>query len=312
MSNLPSFIDPNVAGLHTEQRNPDTIGIDKQDSETIARWINREDHKVAGAVEKVLPEVGRAIDLLYERLNRGGRMIYVGAGTSARLAYMDAAECPPTYGTDYDMVSVLMAGGRECVFRAQEHMEDSEENAVADLKAIGLCEKDVVVAATASGRTPYCVAALHYAEEIGAGRIGIACNPGSAVGAAAEVAIEPDTGAEAIMGSTRMKAGTAQKMVMNMLSTGVMIRLGRTYDNLLVGLKADNSKIATRSVRRLAMVLGTEDLEYAHSCMEKAHGSERIALMMERYGISYERGAEIIEQTNGDLRKALQMAKGEA
>ena len=309
MSKLPENLDPRVAGLHTEQRNMDTIGIDKQDSETIARWINREDHKVAAAVEKVAPEMGRAIDLLYERLDRGGRMIYVGAGTSARLAYMDAAECPPTYGCPYEMVTVLMAGGRECVFRAQEHMEDNQENAVADLKAIGLNEKDVVVAATASGRTPYCVAALNYAKEVGAGRIGIACNPGSEVGAAAEVAIEPDTGAEAIMGSTRMKAGTAQKMVMNTLSTGVMIRLGRTYDNLLLGVRADNSKIATRSVRRFAMAIGTDDLEYASRKMKEAHGSDRIALMMEKYGITYERGLEIVNATGGDLRAALKMAQ---
>ena len=310
MSFSYSPIDPSVAGLHTEQRNRDTIGIDKQDSETIARWINREDKKVAYCVEAVLPQVGKAIDLLYERMKDGGRMIYVGAGTSARLAYMDAAECPPTYGSDYDAVSVLMAGGRECVFRAQEHMEDVEENAVADLTEMHLGPQDIVVAATASGRTPYCVAALKYAKEVGAGRIAIACNPGSEVGLNAEVAIEPDTGAEAVMGSTRMKAGTAQKMVMNMLTTGVMIRLGRTYDNLLLNGDLNNSKVSTRRVRVLAEALGISDLDYSRQLMEKARGNARIAFFMEKYGVSYEHAAELYAK-DFELRKALEILEEE-
>jgi len=303
-------LDPSVAGLLIEQRNRDTIGIDQQDSETIARWINREDKKVAYCVEEVLPQVGKAIDLLYERMKDGGRMIYVGAGTSARLGYMDAAECPPTYGVDHDTVIVLMAGGRECVFRAQEQMEDVEENAVKDLKAVQLGPQDTVVAATASGRTPYCMAALRYAAEVGAGRIAIACNPGSEVGRNAEVAIEPDTGAEVVMGSTRMKAGTAQKMVMNMLSTGVMIRLGRTYDNLLLGGKRNNSKVTTRRVRVLAEAIGNPDLDYSRGLMEKARGNSRIAFFMEKYGVTYERAAEVYDQ-NLEIKKALQILEEE-
>ena len=310
--NSNSFIvDNNVSRLNTEQRNMDTVGIDKQDSETIVRWINREDKKVAYCVEKAVGQIAKAIDLLYERMKDGGRMVYVGAGTSARLAIMDAAECPPTYRTDYDTVITVMAGGRECVFRAQEQMEDEEEKACKDLKEINLGPLDTVVAATASGRTPYCMAALQYAESVGAGRVSIACNINSEVGKKAEVAIEVDTGAEVIMGSTRMKAGTAQKFVMNMLSTGVMIRLGRTYDNLLLGYEANNSKISDRNIRIYAEAIGNPDLNHAKEQLEKAQGNLRIAFFMEVYGISYERGRELVEQTGGNLKKALSILEEE-
>ncbi|MBE6696060.1 MAG: N-acetylmuramic acid 6-phosphate etherase [Ruminococcaceae bacterium] len=305
-----SIIDKSVAYLHTEQRNIDTIGIDKQDTETIVRWINREDKKVAYCVEKAIPQISNAIDLLYERMKDGGRLVYAGAGTSARIAYMDAAECPPTYKTDYETVITVMAGGRDCVFRANEHLEDEAESARKDLRDVKLCEKDTVVAATASGRTPYCVAALKYAEEVGAGRISIACNPDSEVGKNADVAIEIDTGAEAIMGSTRMKAGTAQKFVMNMLSTGVMIRLGHTYDNLLLGYEASNSKVSDRHIRMYAEAVGNPDLSHAKEQLEKAHGNMRIAFFMEMYGVNYEKGREVIEQTGGNIKKALSILEG--
>ena len=311
MENAKLPIDNSVACLHTEQRNMDTIGIDKQDTETIVRWINREDKKVAYCVEKVIPQIAKAIDLLYERMKDGGRLIYVGAGTSARLAFMDAAECPPTYRTDYETVITVMAGGRECVFRAQEHMEDVEENARKDLQEVSLGPLDTVVAATASGRTPYCVAALKYAKEVGAGRVSIACNPDSEVGKHAEAPIDVDTGAEVIMGSTRMKGGTAQKFVMNMLTTGVMIRLGRTYDNLLLGYEADNSKIVTRYIREYAEAIGNPDLNHAKEQIDKAHGNVRIAFFMEKYGATYERGRELVEQTGGDLKKALRILEEE-
>ena len=303
--------DRNVARLHTEQRNRDTIGIDKQDTETIVRWINREDKKVAYCVEEAVPQIAKAIDLLYERMKDGGRMIYVGAGTSARIGFMDAAECPPTYLNDYETVITIMAGGRDCVFRAQEQKEDEQEMARNDLKAINLGPLDTIIAATASGRTPYCVAALKYAKEVGAGRVSIACNPDSEVGRNAEAPIEIDTGAEAIMGSTRMKAGTAQKFVMNMLSTGVMIRLGRTYDNLLLGYESKNSKIDDRKLRVYAEAVGNPDLEHAKNQIEKAHGNVRIAFFMEMYGITYERGLEVVEETKGNLKRALEILEAE-
>lgn len=310
MKNSESIIDKSVSCLHTEQRNMDTVGIDKQDTETIVRWINREDKKVAYCVEEDIPQIAKAIDLLYERMKDGGRLVYAGAGTSARIAFMDAAECPPTYKTDHNTVITVMAGGRDCVFLAKEHMEDEENSARKDLGDIELSPKDTVVAATASGRTPYCVAALKYAEEVGAGRISIACNPNSEVGKHADVAIEIDTGAEVIMGSTRMKAGTAQKFVMNMLSTGVMIRLGRTYDNLLLGYEASNSKISDRHIRMYAEAIGNPDLCHAKEQLEKAHGNMRIAFFMEMYGVSYERGREIIEQTGGNIKKSLSILEG--
>ncbi len=311
MESAKYIMDRGVALLHTEQRNRDTIGIDKQDTETIVRWINREDKKVAYCVEEAIPAIAKAIDLLEARMKDGGRLIYAGAGTSARIAIMDAAECPPTYRTAPGTVTTVMAGGRECVFRAREQMEDEEECARTDLSELCLGPKDTVVAATASGRTPYCVAALKYAAEVGAGRISIACNPNSLVGKHAEVAIEIDTGAEVIMGSTRMKAGTAQKFVMNMLSTGVMIRLGYTYDNLLLGYEPQNSKIVDRHVRMYAEAIGNPDLDHAAKQLAMARGNVRIAFFMETFGISYERGRALIEETNGNIKRALAILEAE-
>lgn len=306
------LLDDSVSSLHTEQRNPDTVQIADVSTLEMVTMINREDQKVAQRVHDVLPAVARAIDYIFPRMKKGGRMVYCAAGTSGRLGVMDAAECPPTYGVAYDKVTTLMAGGNECVFKANELLEDSAENAEKDLINFGLTPLDTVVAAAASGRTPYGIGALKYADKIGAGKVCIACNPNSEMGKYSDVAIEVDTGAECIMGSTRMKAGTAQKLVMNMLSTGLMIKLGRTYGNLLIKRihnKKQNSKIANRRVRLYAEAIGTNDIAYALESLKRAEGCSLCGVLMEKTGISLKEAQEICERSDNCFAYAMEQAK---
>ena len=284
----------NVTYLHTEQRNPDTVGITGLSTLDMLTRFNDEDRKVADAVRAALPQVARAVDLIAGRMKRGGRLVYVGAGTSGRLGYMDAAECAPTYGMPYDSVACVMAGGHEAVFRPHESLEDLPGQAEEDLAAFGLTDKDTVVAAAASGRTPYCVGALDYAQRIGAGAVSIACNPGAVMSGHAQVAIEVDTGAEAIMGSTRMKAGTAQKLVMNMLSTGVMVKLGRTRDNLMVCMRANNEKVGNRALRLFAEATGEKDREVARQTLAGAQGQLDTAIIMHETGCDAQAAREAL------------------
>ena len=294
----------NVTYLHTEQRNPDTVGIADASTLDMLTLFNDEDRKVADAVRAALPKVAEAVDLIAGRMQRGGRLIYVGAGTSGRLGYMDAAECAPTYGMPYDSVACVMAGGHEAVFRPHESLEDLPGQAEEDLAAFGLTDKDTVVAAAASGRTPYCVGALDYAQRIGAGAVSIACNPGAVMSGHAQVAIEVDTGAEAIMGSTRMKAGTAQKMVMNMLSTGVMVKLGRTCDNLMICMRANNEKVSNRAVRLFNEATGCTGQEPATGLLRQASGRVDIAVLMYKTGATLEQ-AERAAAAHTDFRQML-------
>jgi len=266
---------------------------------------------VARRVADVLPAVAKAIDYIYPRMRQGGRMIYCAAGTSGRLGFMDAAECPPTYGVAMDRVTCLMAGGRDCVFKADEMLEDNDSDAGRDLAAFGLAPLDTVVAAAASGRTPYAIGALKYADEVGAGKVCIACNPDSEMGRYADVAIEVDTGAECVMGSTRMKAGTAQKFVMNMLSTCLMIKLGYSCGNLLVPRRhnrGNNSKIADRRVRAYAEAIGTNDIARALESLEKAEGCSLCGTLMEKTGISLEKAREICDRSNNNFVSAMRQA----
>lgn len=291
--------------LHTEQRNPATIGIDRLATLEMLETINREDQSVALAVQKALPQVAQAVDAIAQRMRRGGRMVYMGAGTSGRIGIMDAAECGPTYGVD--SISCLMAGGHEAVFHAQEAAEDSEEMGAKDLQIFGLRPEDCVVAAAASGRTPYCIGGLEYARSIGALAVSLACNPNAAMSSHADIAIEVDTGAEVVMGSTRMKAGTAQKMVMNMLSTGVMIRCGRTCDNLMVYMAAKNGKLNNRIVRLFSEAVGCEDTAYAQQRMAQAQGNLAAAVLMEKTGVDLDRAQQALAQTQ-DFARALEIA----
>ncbi len=300
-----------IARLHTEQRNMDSIGIDQQSTEVMLRWINREDKKVAYCVEDAIPQITKAVDLLYERMKEGGRIVYVGAGTSARFGFLDAAECPPTYFVSHEKVICLMAGGRECMFRASENREDNACDAERDLIEANLSSVDTVVAVAASGRTPYCIGALKYAEKIGAGRISVSCNPQAELTKYAEVGIEVDTGAEVIMGSTRMKAGAAQKFVLNMMSTAVMIKLGRTYDNLLLDYTPKNTKEVNRIVREFIEVTGNPDVEHAKEQLEKAHSNMRAAFFMEKFGVTYEQAMEADERADRNVKKAIEIIQKE-
>ena len=242
----------NLETLATEQRNSHSQHIDSVSTEDMLRIINDEDHKVADAVGAIIPDIAKAVDTIADRLRHGGRLFYMGSGTSGRLGILDAVECPPTYSTDPERIQGLIAGGYEAIFRAKEGAEDSPELGRQDLIAKNLTDDDVVVGLSASGRTPYVVGGLTYAASVGAATIAIDCSPHSAIGACADIDLCAVVGPEVVTGSTRMKAGTAQKMIANMLSTGAMIRLGKVYGNLMVDVKSSNQKLEERA-RRIVM-----------------------------------------------------------
>ena len=241
--------------LATEKINPATRHIDTMTTLEMVTVINSEDARVAPAVGRELPAIAKAIDIITERLKEDGRLFYAGAGTSGRLGVLDASECPPTFGTEPELVQGLIAGGKEAMFVAQEGAEDDRQLAADDLTAAGLTARDVVVSLAASGRTPYSIGAIRSARLTGAYSIAIVCSPDSPMSREAELTICPLPGPEVITGSTRLKAGTAQKLVLNMLSTGVMIKLGKVYGNLMVDVQATNKKLAERS-RRIVMEIG--------------------------------------------------------
>ncbi|GHU59165.1 N-acetylmuramic acid 6-phosphate etherase [Spirochaetia bacterium] len=296
--------ETHISGLPTEQRNPKSQGITSMTPIEILQKINEFDGTVAGAVREVLPEVDRAVELVVERMRRGGRLIYAGAGTSGRLGYMDAAECSPTYGVSN--VLCIMAGGRDAVFTPRETLEDEKESAARDLKSVELKSQDIVFAAAASGRTPYCIGALEYAREVGAGRVSLSCNQHAAMSSYAEVAIEVNTGPEFIMGSTRMKAGTAQKMVMNMISTTAMIQLGHTYDNLMIKLRCSNQKGKNRAVRLVCEAIGRHDPQYARQILDEANGDVCVATLMELSGANRETVNESLVRHGNSFKETLE------
>lgn len=263
----------------TEQENPKTVEIDKASTLDAARLISDEDKSVAFAVEKVLPEIAKAIDAVVARLQNGGRLFYIGTGTSGRLGVLDASEIPPTYGVSYDLVQGIIAGGYDALYKASEASEDNDRAGVDDLKAKGVTEKDAVIGIAASGRTPYTIGAVEYARELGCFTACIVCNPDSAITNAAEVAIVPVVGPEAITGSTRMKAGTAQKMVLNIISTIAMIRLGYVKGNRMTNLKSSNEKLKDRSLRILIAETGLDEA-VAMDLLKEAKGDLRVALVM--------------------------------
>ena len=265
----------------TETDNPNTSEIDRVSTLDAVRLINNEDKLVASAVEKVLPEVAAAIDNIVERLQDGGRLFYIGTGTSGRLAVLDASEIPPTYGVSYELVQGVIAGGYDALHKATESSEDNKTQGAKDLKARGLTSKDAVVGIAASGRTPYTIGAVKYARELGCFTACIVCNPESKLTETAEVAIVPIVGPEAITGSTRMKAGTAQKLVLNMISTVAMIRLGYVTGNRMTNMKASNEKLHDRAVRILMDEAHMDEAEAA-TLMEAAGGDLRVALVIQK------------------------------
>jgi N-acetylmuramic acid 6-phosphate etherase len=288
----------------TEQRNQASKNLDHMSSIEILRLMNREDCKVAPAVARELPAIARAVDAIVPRMEAGGRLIYVGAGTSGRLGVLDASECPPTFGTPPEDVFALIAGGKKAITKPVEGAEDDKGSARRDLEKSGVTEDDSVVGLAASGTTPYVLAAVAFARQQGALTIAVTANRKSPLAKAAEIAITPDVGPEILTGSTRLKAGTAQKMVLNMLSTGTMVRLGHAYENLMIDLTKTNQKLRDRAKRILVEATGKSVSEAEHALRQSKHNL-RVALIMLKRGVSADKARAALESAGGDLRRAL-------
>lgn len=293
-----------MTNLTTEQANPESAKIDQMTSFEVVSVINGEDAKVAAAVRRALPEIADAVDVIAAAIAGGGRLFYLGAGTSGRLGILDAVECVPTFSVAPDLVQGLIAGGELAVTRSIEGAEDQPELARRDLVERGLTAADVVCGIAASGRTPYVIGGLQYAKSLGAKTIAIACNMDSPIGALAEISIGVDVGPEVIAGSTRMKAGTAQKMILNMLSSGAMIRLGKVYGNLMVDVKVSNQKLAERACR-LVMRLTGKDEEHARELLLRANNEVKAAVVMARLGVEYVEASGMLTSADGKLRAVI-------
>jgi len=290
--------------LTTESINPDSQQIDQLPAEEIVRLIQAEDAKVAAAVGAVTREIAQAVERIATALRAGGRLVYLGAGTSGRLGVLDASECPPTFRTDPRQVVGLIAGGPTALTRAIEGAEDDPEAAVSDLQAIDFSSGDVLVGIATSGRTPYVIGGLQYARTLEATTIGVVCNSPSEIDRWVEILIAPIVGPEVISGSTRMKAGTATKMVLNMLTTGAMIRLGKTYGNLMVDLKATNSKLIIRSRRIVSHLTGLDEAA-SGEVLERADGEVKTAVVMHHRQVSAEQARRLLQEHQGHLRQVI-------
>jgi N-acetylmuramic acid 6-phosphate etherase len=288
----------------TELRNPASRGLDRMSTEAVLRVINREDQKVAIAVGREIPSIAKAVDAIVAGIRKGGRLIYVGAGTSGRLAILDASECPPTYGVSRQLVQGLIAGGRKAVTGAVEGAEDSVANGVRDLKAKKILREDIVVGIAASGTTPYVLGALEFARKRGATTVAVTANRKSPLAKHARIVIAVEVGPEVVTGSTRMKAGTSQKLVLNMLSTASMVRLGHVYDNLMIDLTLTNEKLLQRGVRVLMEASGAESPAAAHALRQSGH-DVRVALTMLKTGTNAKAARTRLRLANGNLRQAL-------
>lgn len=295
----------NLNTLLTEKRNPYTLNIDKVSTLEMCMLLNEEDKRASMAVHKALPQIAQAVDAITQRLQEGGRLFYIGAGTSGRLGILDAVECPPTFSTDPEMVQGLIAGGYKAIFKAQEGAEDSLTLAREDLQAKKLTAKDCVVGIAASGRTPYVFGGLRYANMQKALTVSISCSPDSPIGEEAQIAIYALTGPEAITGSTRLKAGTAQKMILNMLSTCTMVKLGKVYSNLMVDVKSSNQKLAERARHIVIEATNCTRLQ-AVEALKQTDGKVKPAILMVLTGLSYDKVNQLLEKNNGFIAKALE------
>lgn len=284
----------------TEQRNPNSRGIDRRSTLEIVQLMNDEDAGVAGAVRQALPAVAQAVDVIVERLRGGGRLFYVGAGTSGRLGILDAVECVPTFSTAPELVQGVIAGGEAAVTRSIEGAEDSAQDGQRDLMTRGLTAQDAVVGIAASGRTPYVVGALLYARQMGAATIGVSCNAPAPVLAAAEIGIAALVGPEILTGSTRLKAGTAQKLILNMLSTATMIKLGKVYNNLMVDVKVSNHKLADRARRIICEITGVST-EEAAALLDQTGQAVKPAIVMALLGVDFQEASARLEAAQGRL-----------
>ncbi|MCP3030854.1 N-acetylmuramic acid 6-phosphate etherase [Halobacillus sp. A1] len=293
-----------LSNLTTEQRNKNSLNLDKMSILEALHTMNKEDKKVAEAVESVLPKVETSIEKMYVSLSRGGRLFYVGAGTSGRLGVIDASECPPTFMTPPHMVQALMAGGEDAFFSAVEGSEDNEEQGAEDLKKKQLTAADVVVGITASGRTPYPIGALKYARSVGAYTVSLSCNERSEISQFADCDIEVVVGPEVLTGSTRLKAATAHKMVLNMMSTTTMIKLGKVHENLMVDVHASNYKLIERA-KKTIMEITKVTYEEAEEVLKKTNHKVKPAVVMIDTGATYNEAEEAIKQSNGYVREAI-------
>ncbi len=295
--------------LTTEQRNAASMDIDSKNTIEVLRIINNEDKKVAFAVEQELPYIAQAVDIVVDAFKRGGRLFYAGAGTSGRIGVQDAAECPPTYGTDPGMIQGMLAGGRPAIFKAQEGAEDKEENGANDVAAHGINSKDVLCGIAASRRTPYVVGAVKKARELGAKTIFVTTNPRSQFDIEVDVAICPEVGPEVIMGSTRMKSGTAQKLVLNMITTTAMIKLGKVYENMMVDLQMTNKKLEERS-KRIVMTITGVDYKTAEQILNEADGHVKTAVVMIRANVNTREARKRLDKADGFVRRAIEGSFG--
>ena len=294
-----------LKNLATEQSNAKTKNIDDATTLELVQIMNDEDHKVADAIHKILPQVAAAIDVTASHLHRGGRLFYVGCGTSGRLGILDAAECPPTFSTSPELVQGLLAGGEKAMFRAQEDVEDNPEQGAKDLAARSVTNRDVVVGLSASGRAPYVVGALTYArQKVGAATIAICCTENAAISRQADINLCALVGPEVITGSTRMKAGTAEKMLLNMLSTGAMVKLGKVYGNLMVDVKCANEKLQERAVQIVMAVAGCKR-DKAVQALTAAQGNAKEACLVAVLNITPEAARQRLAVAGGFLGKAL-------
>ena len=288
----------------TEESNPKAKDIDRRSTIEIVRLINEEDKTVAEAVSLVLDSITAGVDMIAERLESGGRLIYIGAGTSGRLGVLDASECGPTFGVSGELVRGVIAGGYNALHQPVEAAEDDPKQGARDLESFGISPRDAVVAISASGDTAYTVGALEFAKQIGAATVAVSCNPDSRIAKAADVSISPVVGPEIIAGSSRMKAGTAQKMILNMLSTATMIKLGLVYGNLMSNLRATNAKLRRRACAILSEEAGIAT-EEALRVFEEAGEDLRVGLLMARRNLSREEANRLLESNDGSLRRAL-------
>lgn len=292
-----------LSGLKTESRNPRTLDLDLMGIRELLTVMNEEDKNVVRAVEGVIPRIEETVEAVIASLKQGGRLIYAGAGTSGRLGILDAVECLPTFSTTDEVLGII-AGGEKAFIRAQEGAEDSKEEARKDLERIMLCKRDVLVALTASGRTPYCIGALEYAGSVGAYRVGLSCNSPSELSAYSDISIEVDAGPEILTGSTRLKAGTAQKMILNMISTASMVGIGKVYGNLMVDMKATNLKLVERAKRIVSMACGCSE-EEAQVALEQTDGGIKPAIVMIKAGVSAAEAQQRLKEHRGFVRQCM-------
>lgn len=290
--------------LITEQRNPNSMQLDSLSAQELVALINREDQQVVLAVEKCLPQIASAVEKIVAAFERGRRLVYVGAGTSGRLGVLDASECPPTYGVKPEMVVGLIAGGDHALRHPIEGAEDNVKQGQADLEEIDFSAQDVLVGIAASGRTPYVLGALNYAKQLGATTVSIASNPKSKMAEVADIAIETVVGPEVLTGSSRMKSGTAQKLVLNMLTTASMVLIGKCYQNLMVDVQASNEKLKARALK-IVMEATECDNETAANVLAKANGKVKLAILMQLSGLDALEAQSLLDKSNGKLRQAL-------